>query len=199
MSRVWKQLKGDLNELNERDVILLLKSAISGEKYELPEEFNIEEAYELLNEQGVTAMGYVGAVQCGIDKKLPAMVKMLRSYFAAASYSEGQMEMIGRIYEAFQKEKIDFMPVKGCNMKALYPNPELRTMGDADILIKIQQYEKIRPIMRSLGFEEKYESNHELVWTCPELMVELHKRLIPSYNKDYCAYYGDGWRLAKHN
>ena len=28
------------------------------------------------------------------------------------------------------------------------------------------------------------------------IMVELHKRLIPSYNKDYYKYYGDEWRLA---
>lgn len=27
--------------------------------------------------------------------------------------------------------------------------------------------------------------------------TELHKRLIPSYNKDYYEYYGDGWRLAE--
>ena len=29
------------------------------------------------------------------------------------------------------------------------------------------------------------------------LHIELHKRLIPSYNEDYYAYYGDGWRLAR--
>ena len=46
------------------------------------------------------------------------------------------------------------MPLKGCNMKALYPSPELRVMGDADILIRVEQYDRIRPIIQSLGFEE---------------------------------------------
>ena len=29
------------------------------------------------------------------------------------------------------------------------------------------------------------------------MTIELHKRLIPSYNKDYYAVFGDGWQLGK--
>jgi hypothetical protein len=89
------------------------------------------------------------------------------------------------------------MPLKGCNMKSLYPAPELRMMGDADILIRMEQYEKIRPILQNLGFEEKQETDHELVWQSKGLYLELHKRLIPSYNKDLSPYFGDGWKLAR--
>jgi len=88
------------------------------------------------------------------------------------------------------------MPLKGCRMKALYPKPELRIMGDADILIRMEQYEKIRPIMLELGFEEGDESDHELHWVLPQLHVELHKRMVPSHNLDFHAYFGDGWQLA---
>ena len=31
---------------------------------------------------------------------------------------------------------IDYMPLKGACLKLIYPQPELRLMGDADILIK---------------------------------------------------------------
>ena len=31
--------------------------------------------------------------------------------------------------------------------KKLYPKPELRVMGDADILIREEQYDKIKPVM----------------------------------------------------
>jgi len=51
--------------------------------------------------------------------------------------------------------------------------------------------------MADLGYEELYESDHELVWNHDLMRIELHKRLIPSYNKDYYQYYGDGWQLAK--
>ena len=29
-----------------------------------------------------------------------------------------------------------------------------------------------------------------------DFTIELHKRLVPSYNKDYYRYFGDGWNLA---
>ena len=50
--------------------------------------------------------------------------------------------------------------------------------------------------MVELGLEEKYESDHELVWAKGDYTIELHKRLIPSYNEDYYAYFGDGWKLV---
>ena len=81
-------------------------------------------------------------------------------------------------------------------MKQRYPKHEFRPMADADILIREEQYEQIRPLMRQLGFYEGVESNHEYIWDSVSLHVELHKRLVPSYNKDYYAYFGDGWRLA---
>lgn len=106
------------------------------------------------------------------------------------------MREVNRICKAFDENGIEYMPLKGCRMKALYPKPELRTMGDADILIRLEQYEKIVPIMESLGFTSKFESDHELIWTSPSLYLELHKRLIPSYNEDFYAWFGDGWQLA---
>ncbi len=52
--------------------------------------------------------------------------------------------------------------------------------------------------MNRLGYLPGVESNHEYVWDKKNMLhVELHKMLIPSYNKDYYAYFGDGWRLAK--
>ena len=58
----------------------------------------------------------------------------------------------------------------------------MRTMGDADILIKTEQYERIVPIMNRLGYLPGVESNHEYVWDKKNMLhVELHKMLIQSY------------------
>lgn len=106
------------------------------------------------------------------------------------------MQEIKRVFDAFEKNGIDYMPLKGCKMKSLYPKPELRIMGDADILIRNEQREVIAGIMESLGFVQENESDHEWVWTTKGLYLELHKRLIPSYTKDFYAYFGEGWQLA---
>ena len=54
-----------------------------------------------------------------------------------------------------------------------------------DILIRPEQYDRIVPILEQLNFREKNETDHELVWIHDDLYLELHKRLIPSYNKDF--------------
>lgn len=183
-------------EVQEKTVILLLKSAITGEKLALPQGFDMEKIYGILKRHGIVALGYLGAVQCGVDKTMPIMRKLFQEYCLSTAASERQMAAAGKICTAFDEAKIDYMPVKGCNMKSRYPQPELRSMGDADILIRLDQYDRIRPIMEKLGFTEGEESDHELIWYSKALLVELHKRLIPSYNQDYFHYYGDGWALA---
>lgn len=115
------------------------------------------------------------------------------------SLSETQITELVRVLDAFETHEIHHMPVKGAILKGLYPQAEMRRMGDADILINYEQYEDIRRVMADLGYEELYESDHELVWNHDLMRIELHKRLIPSYKKDYYQYYGDGWQLAKKN
>lgn len=180
----------------QRGILTLLTSAVTGEKYTLPEHFSLEEALPCIQKHHMIPLAYAGAVNCGIATSDPLMQKLFHSYLKAMLISERQMKDIQRIYVAFDQNQIDYMPLKGCKMKPLYPKPELRTMGDADILIRMEQYERICEIITSLGFEEKQETDHELIWMSSGLLLELHKRLIPSYNKDYFAYFGDGWQLG---
>lgn len=114
-------------------------------------------------------------------------------------YSEGQLRQISRITAAFEENGIDYLPLKGCLMKHLYPKPELRYMGDADILIRMEQYSNIIPIMESLCFTKGKETTHELRWSHNELKVELHKRLMPFHHEDFLEHLGTGWQMASQN
>ena len=166
-------------------IIALLKSAITGQALPLPVDFSMTEVLQQMKSHHISTMLYEGAVCCGVDRADPAMLQLFRQYCKALQISELQMQEIKRIFDAFEKNGIDYMPLKGCKMKSLYPKPELRIMGDADILIRNEQREAIARIMESLGFVQENESDHEWVWTTKGLYLELHKRLIPSYTKDF--------------
>ena len=140
---------------------------------------------------------YDGAVRCGIDQSHPVMKALFGNYIQLLTISERQQAKVKQLQEAFEEAKIDYLPLKGCVMKDRYPKPELRVMGDADILIRMEQYDRVIPILQQLGFHEKAETHHELVWVCDQLYLELHKHLMPTYNKDFHKYFGDGWKLAK--
>lgn len=178
-------------------ILTLIRSAIREETLTLPMDFNIEEALPLIQSHHIAPIIYDGAVRCGIPRQAAAMQKLFQSYCKGLMVSEGQMQKLSSIYAAFDEAGIEYMPVKGCNMKLRYPKAELRMMGDADILIRQAQYEAIVPILESLGFCYQRDSDHEIIWQSKDLYLELHKHLIPSYNKDFYAYFGDGWQLGK--
>ena len=181
----------------QKGTIALLKSALLQSAEPLPEAFDLEEAYPVLGNHHMDALLYEGALLCRVDPQLPVMKRLFQNYCRSVLVSEGQLQAAGKIFDAFDREQIDYLPLKGCKMKALYPKAELRMMGDADILIRMEQYPRIIPIMQQLGFQAGVESDHELHWHSKKLFVELHKRVIPSYNKDFYAYFGDGWQLAQ--
>ena len=177
--------------------IALLKSAITGKAQPLPEDFSLEQVVEQTAEHHVSSMVYEGAVLCGVRPTDPAMQPLFRQYCRALQISERQMQELKRVFSAFEENGIDYMPLKGCRMKQLYPKPELRIMGDADVLIRIEHRDEIGAVMESLGFTENKETDHEWIWVSDGLFLELHKRLIPSYTKDFYAYFGEGWQLAR--
>lgn len=130
------------------------------------------------------------------------MDSSVREHFKQYLYThliitENQTREISGIFEEFEKNKIDYMPLKGTEIRKIYPSPDMRRMADADILVKTDDFSRFDPIMNQLGYTFKVESNHEYVYQKPPFFqVELHKMLIPSYNDDMYEYYRDGWSIA---
>lgn len=184
---------------NQKGILLLIKSAFTGEKYALPEGISMAKLYFCAMAHNITTLVYNGAQNCGIQEIGEHAEQVITQVCTDLVVSEMQICTINDLLAEFEKNGIDYMQLKGINMKKLYPKPEMRFMSDVDILVKVEQYDKISEIMQTLGYTPDKESDHELIWTNEEVTVELHKRLIPSYNKDYYAYFGDGWRLAVKN
>ena len=182
-----------------RGVITLLRSAITGERLALPEGFSMEEADQLIRSQSLLPLAYQGAYNCGVSMQTQLMQKYQQMYYSILLSNEKQMWEIQKLFQAFEESGIDYLPVKGCNLKALYPRPEMRQMGDADVLIREAQYEAICELLQKSGFAEGVQSCYERAWKKPELYLELHTQLLPSAEKDLCRYFGNGWERAQHS
>ena len=184
-----------MNEL-QQGILTWLKSALTGETLPLPENLDLDAACRLVRAHQLTAMAYDGASRCGVDQSHPAMQTLFQRYVKVMQISARQLQALEKLYAAFEGQGIVCLPLKGCIMKALYPKPELRIMGDADILIRTEQYEQIVPILQTLGFRRVQESDYDYSWENDALHLELHKSLFPPQDADFTRYFGTGWDFA---
>ena len=73
--------------------LALMRSAVTGEVFPLPEGYDMETAYPLLKKHHMDALIYEGAVRCGIDPKLPVMQQLFQRYCRHLLVSEGQQRL----------------------------------------------------------------------------------------------------------
>lgn len=183
----------------QKDIATIINCAINNSKGTLSDEFDLAQAFDIAKRHGIITMVFYGLLNCGFSKKEPLMQEMFKFACRAAMVDECQKHEIARLSKTFEDNSIEHMFLKGTDIKPFYSRPEMRSMGDIDVLIKVSEYDKIKPIMIDLGYVEYRESDHEYVFKNQNLVIELHKCLIPDYNKDYYKYFGDGWRFAKSN
>lgn len=185
-------------ERKTRLLIDIVKSGLTGRKVDLTIQ---KEDYDYLlavaSKHHIMTMMYYGFYNSGVEIAEAVKNVMQTVVFNETAISEKQLYYINELSEQFRENNIDCMFLKGGVLKKLYPHTEMRRMGDIDILIKEEQYPQIVNIMKKSGYVMQGETNHELKWIKSGILIELHKRLIPSYNKDFYGYYGEGWRLAE--
>lgn len=178
----------------EKGVISIIKAALTGSELELCEGFDFDKLYEFSTRQQITPIIYYGLSKGIGTSAIPNRTKFLFSTANLTTFSEKQMSYVQEVFDAFDEQGIEHLKMKGTILKKLYPYPEMRLMSDADIFVNMDKYEQISTILTDLGFTFKFESNHELGWEKDGVCIELHKKLIPSYNVDLYAYFENPWQ-----
>lgn len=183
----------------QRSVIGLVKSAITFKNTEVDSQFDWARLMVLAKYSQTFPLVYYGVKNSQLTVSSEILHTLEMAMLQHLAIDQRQLYELKNIELAFQNAGIDYMLLKGARLKYLYPETSLRVMSDADILIKEEQYDKIKSVMLELGFSEAYESNHEFVWKKSTLVLELHKSIVPSYNIDFYNYFGNGWRFALEN
>ena len=186
--------------MNDITVMLkLISAAVYTKKYpEISEDINWGFIYGVASAHGVANIIAYAINEGNYDVPKEIKTQFTKSLLKAIAVCENQIFELNKLFNEFERSNVKYMPLKGTVIRSLYPEKDMRSMADADILVSLADFEKFNNIMLGLGYTFDGESNHEYNYTKkPFVHIELHKYLVPSYNDDLYSYYGDGWRLAK--
>lgn len=103
--------------------------------------------------------------------------KVISTEFAASLFMEEESE---HLLQKLADANIDHIPVKGYQIKKLYPNPSLRQMGDIDILVPKNQFDQLDSIIEANDYQKENDWNahyHKAYSFPPFFEVEFHHAL----------------------
>ena len=179
-----------------RGILQLVYAALTGEGAQLPPDFDWERAYPFVTAHQIAPLVYEGARLCGVDTQTDVMRGLFRDYCQEIVKSERQTRAVDELRAAFDEAGIEHLFFKGVVLKERYPKPELRPMGDADVLIREAQYPAVDDILCRLGYELKAQTAQEWHYASPGLIVEPHRMLVDPEDARDASVFGTGWELT---
>ncbi len=160
------------------DILLrLLRGELQGTAAELPElsEEELNELYRLSKTHEVAHMAAAGLRRAGQFPTGELAAKFKKELLAAAYSDDSKTRELKQISEILSEAGIAHLPLKGAFLRALYPEPWMRTRCDIDILVHPEDLEQACEALRASGRTEGRRSNHDVPFDAPGgVHTELH-------------------------
>lgn len=189
-----------MQNITNKYFLSLSRSAIRGEAVQnAPQGVDFDKLLWLAYHHGmVEILSYViPKIEPKIEGEIAKTFERLRRTGIAKEINQ-EIEL-GALCDAFSKNGIDYMLLKGSVLKKHYPTPDMRSMCDIDMLIKKSQVKQADKIMTELGYIDKLTSDHDISYKKPPYInIELHYNMTQyDFGKRAFEYYKNIWSMAK--
>lgn len=118
-------------------------------------------------------------------------------YYASISYYVNRNNVFNQIVTDFDRQ---YFTVKGMDVAECYPVPELRTMGDIDLIVHSEDKEQLHNLMIRKGFVADI-SDREWCYRKNQLLFEVHDRLVYDIQRkteNQSEYFNNCWSYVKN-
>ena len=170
----------------QRFFLRVLRDYLHGEPTEAPEGLNWDAvcgAAELHQLEGVVCAQCRELLEAGPG--MEAARKRLSEAFARTVCRATTLEADdGRVRAALRAREIPFIPVKGPEVAAWYPDPALRTMTDIDLLVHQADRDAVHAVMQAAGFSRREASADEWIFARGASCFEFHTVLFRADEDD---------------
>ena len=173
-----------------------VKAGIKDEKItEVPHDIDYNKLFELCATHAVCVIVFYAL--SNVNKLLPdTFCARLQDSVEKHVFKDMQSAADDEIViNAFEKEGVKFMPIKGYHLKSLYPKAAMRYSSDCDILIDKNEIKKVRRVVAEIGLKTKrHDEHHDVVYfDTTKSIFELHKKLFVGKLSEY---FGIGFEKA---
>ena len=159
-------------------LLALLRQEIAGVPGEIPGAIDWNAFIELAAFHSLEALAYSGLQRFAEVPK--AVLTQLEGAYHCAIFRDTQFGFIrAELTKALTDECVPHIFLKGSCLKQDYPVPALRTMSDIDVLIRVEDFQKIdRAAAKLFGKRKDGDGNHRNFLFPGNVMVEFHPNLL---------------------
>lgn len=169
----------------------LLKSSLNNGTYEggYIDSQDLKQIYRLSEIHHVLPMIYSALhnEECfkNADEEFKRMFKQVALRLVVSQIQRSNRFL--ELYKILQKENIETIVFKGIIFRNMYNNPDDRMSSDEDILVKQEDYDRIKDILCSDGLEFIEKEGNECAYFCKKtgLCIEVSTSLFPVESKAY--------------
>jgi len=158
-------------ENKERNVFVSILSAFINKKdISVNDDVDLNKIYTLAKIHDVISI---------VEYKVNSEKYKKSPYFLAYVMNSLKKEnAVNEIFKAFNENKLYHIIIKGHVLRDYYPVKELRTMGDADILVESSDINKANSIMLKLGYKKNEVRFGQWSYNKDSISIELHESLV---------------------
>jgi len=135
--------------------------------------------YKTALNHGISGIVYY-AIKDEKALKEETMRRFERDCYQTVQRSADQQYNLKKVIEVLNLHEINHVLMKGEVLRQIYPYPDMRQMGDVDMLVNEEDLPKIHELMKNIGFHFVSESDNHHVFVKSGLMIEFHNKLMPS-------------------
>lgn len=180
-------------------LIHLLKCVLTDEKpNEKPDNISFEGLFKLACSHSVANMVFYAVEQLSVQPEEPLLSEwaQLRDKEIVKDITQlSELEMMG---DAFSEAGVRFLPLKGSVLKEYYPQSDMRTMSDIDVLVDEENAVKVREIMSGLGYScvEFGVDVHDVYFKRPVMNVEVHRQFFGTHGREFAKVFDDAFAMC---
>ena len=165
----------DKFSVEQKTVLALLRASLWGSQEVLSTQIDWSAVETIAKAQAVIPLVYNGAVTTKAQMPEELNAKWKKATVYGVVKNERLLSAQDQLVACLDKSKISSVILKGSSVSRYYPAPDLRCLGDIDILVSKEDVQKATALILELGYSMR-EADHDFHYgfSRKDAYVELH-------------------------